>query len=110
LDPHSHPSQKPKTKKIKNKKTLKINPKKVPNKWDPLLEAPIPELFEYSQSDLCFFSYERTNNFTVNATTLYIYICEMIAVHFFGRVGFLGIFNFDLQVTTTILFKKNVIY
>jgi hypothetical protein len=46
--PHPPPLKKQKIKKIiKNKKKLKIIPKKVFKKmeWDPLLEAPIPELF-----------------------------------------------------------------
>jgi hypothetical protein len=36
--------------------------------------AVIPELFDDLQSDTLFFRYARANIFTVNATTLYIYV------------------------------------
>jgi hypothetical protein len=36
--------------------------------WDPLLDALIPELFEFPPSDQHFLSYECPNIFTANAT------------------------------------------
>jgi hypothetical protein len=47
--------------------------KKVLKQWDPLRDALIPELFEFPRSDQSFYSYERTNTFSVtDTTTLYI--------------------------------------
>ena len=71
----------------KKKFFKKIFPKNPRKKWDPLLDALIPEMFEFPQSEQWFLSYERTYIFGVTDTTT-IYIQMTFFNYAFWKVSF----------------------